>query len=663
MDKFCLLGLESQREDVMRELQKTETVHFKNLQAPASGETEGLFPVLVGEDLDNARHELSKIDFVLSKIGPYHKKPKGLSALTTPAPNLGFEEFCALAQNYDHDAIYKLVKDSDELQKSLTTEKTRLKTENAALSIWLLLDVSAVELESPKSVLYMLGTLPKQATDHFAEAVLYDFPKAYIEFLNSSKDETGVLILALPEEAEAVLNLAKSHGFSHSNFAPSKVPGEIFRANEAKIREIEAEEARVEEEIKAQAAQYEKLMLSRDYFGMILERHSACENFLKTQNVFAAEGWVASEDSDIFLDAVQKGCGADYFLESLPVEKDCTEVPIKLKNNGLVASFEGVTEMYSMPRYGEIDPTPLLAPFYLLFFAMMFGDAGYGAVLAAATALSLKFFSLKKNTRRFFKFFFYLGIATTAVGILYGSVFGVTVFAPLDGRPILDLTGNIMFMLILSVALGVAQIMAGLIIKGYMLCRDGKILDAIFDSLFWILAVGSLVGLLASAALGLASALGFVCGWVLAGSLFGLALTQGRASKGLGGKIGNGLYSVYNITGYVGDFVSYTRIMAIALAGAYIAYSFNLMASLLVSNLGFLPLAIMQYIFAALVCVFGAALNMGLGALGAYVHTCRLQYVEYFSKFYEGGGVPFRAFGPKNTFVNISNKINIDGRH
>ena len=661
MSQFQLLAFEGDREKLLKELQKTGIVHFKNLSQIEDEVLTELDRLPAGEYASGSESELSKIAFALSKIEPFYKKPSARA----PRRALTFEEFDSFVGTYDYNGAYESIKSIDEKIKTLGAEKNKLKTDNDSLLPWAALDIAPADLGASKSVLFFFGTLPRVSVDMFPGAITAEFPCVYIETLDCSREDATCFVITPTDQADGVLALAKQYGFAKVNLSVSQIPSDIISANNVRASEIDTELALCDKDLQELVSHYADLKTARDYFGTLLNRNKSAENFLKTKEVIAVAGWFANDDKDIFMQTVQSVCGENYYIETEDVDKDCTEVPVKLKNNRFVSAFEGVTEMYSMPRYGEIDPTPLLAPFYLLFFAMMFGDAGYGAVLAAAAALSLKFFSLKKNTRRFFKFFFYLGIATTAVGVLYGSLFGVTFFAPLDGRPILDLTGNIMFMLILSVALGVAQIMAGLIIKGYMLCRDGKILDAIFDSLFWILAVGSLVGLLASAALGAGSALGSVCGWILAGSLFGLALTQGRASKGLGGKIGNGLYSVYNITGYVGDFVSYTRIMAIALAGAYIAYSFNLMASLLVSNLGFLPLAIMQYIFAALVCVFGAALNMGLGALGAYVHTCRLQYVEYFSKFYEGGGVPFRAFGPKNTFVNISNinKTNIDGRH
>jgi len=653
MNRFFLFAFEDRRENLLGELQKIEAVHFKNLQAEAR-ELE-MSKISAEAGLSHAEGELSKIDFALSKILPHCKKPGAIEALRQSPPEMGFEEFCEFTKNYDHAPAYDSIKANDDRQRQLKAEKNKLKSDIAAFSDWAGLDVSTLELDRLNSAKYILGFVPKQSSEAFAQAVLRDFCDVHLELLDGAKDKAGVLLVTLPEGYEELLAFAKSRGLEKVSLSFDHAPIALIEENKTKIGAIEAEETRLEEEIEAFAPHLEKLKIARDYFGAMAARHKACENFLKTQSVFAIEGWVSQDDSAMLGQTVEKACGNDYYLELAPVEKDSPEVPIKLKNNKFVSAFEGITEMYSMPKYNELDPTPLLAPFYFLFFAMMLGDAGYGIVLVAATLIGLKLFNLKKGAKRFFLLFFYLGIATTIMGVLYGSLFGVSFFAPVGGKPILDLTGDIMFMIALSIAIGFVQIMAGLCIKGYMLIRDGKILDALFDSLFWIIAVSSLVGLIALGVFGIDSIFSPICGWALAGSLLGLACTQGRASKGIGGKIGNGLNAVYGITGYVGDFVSYTRLMAIALSGAYIAFSFNLMGGLLVEDAGFLPVAVLKYIFAAVVVVFGAALNIGLGALSAYVHTCRLQYVEYFGKFYEGGGVAFKAFGTKNKYVNITN--------
>ncbi|MDR1690110.1 MAG: V-type ATP synthase subunit I [Clostridiales bacterium] len=655
MSKFTLFTFDANRQNLLKELQKIESVHFKNLQSAESEELNHLNKVTSAIELSHAETELGKVSFTLSKIEPYYEKPKGFKAMSAPPPELSFEDFDTFTNTYDYNSVYNTVKENDERAKLLKSEKNKIKTDSDALSLWLSMDVSTKELDGLKNAKYLTGTIPRLNSEQFSESVTHDFPNTYIELLDSVKDEISVLVITTPESFEGVSNILKSHSFTKVNLTLEKPARETVSDNNAKISEIEAKEAKNEEEIKVQSTHYQNLKITYDYLKTLSERHRTCENFMKTKDVCIAEGWTPEGETQNLINAVEKVCGKDYYIETEPVEKDSQDVPIKLKNNKFVTVFEGITEMYSMPKYNEIDPTPLLTPFYILFFAIMLGDAGYGLVLTLGTAFALKFMNLKKSSRRFFTFFLYLGIAAIVVGTVFGSAFGVTFFAPLKNangspKPILDLQNEIMLMLILSVAIGVVQILAGLSIKGYMLIRDGKILDAIFDSLFWILAVGSLIAVLVFAATGADAVFTNVSGIVLAASLVGLGATQGRSSPSIGGKIGNGIYSVYNITGYVGDFVSYTRLMAIALSGAYIAFSFNLMGGLLVQGENPNPLL---YIPAAAICIFGAALDLGLGALGAYVHSCRLQYVEYFGKFYEGGGVPFKPLELKNTFINI----------
>jgi V/A-type H+-transporting ATPase subunit I len=450
-------------------------------------------------------------------------------------------------------------------------------------------------------------------------------------------------------------------GFSRLTLGFQGIPGELMTENENKILQQQAALGEATDRIKDFNGEYEQLNIAADYYETLLERERVCRNFLKTQKVVLIEGWVPAEDSGVFQSIVSGVCGNDYHLEEEDVEKDSEDVPIKLKNNGFVAAFEDVTVMFSLPRYNEVDPTPLLMPFYMLFFGFMLGDAGYGLLLLLGTAFALTRFHLKEGMRRFIKFFFYLSFPTIIAGFVYGSMFGFPFFTPIVGadgthKAILDTNIDVLNMMILSVVVGVVQILCGIAIKGFILLRDGKIFDAIVDSFSWIVTLLACIGLMLGATGMTPAIVSTVSGWALVISLIVLAATQGRDSPTLGGKIGNGLYAVYGLSGYIGDFVSYTRIAALALSGAYIAFSFNLMAQQLIPDgpmIPFIGIGVAKLVFGGLIIVLGQTLNIALGALGAYVHTCRLQYVEFFGKFYEGGGVPFTAFKLKNKFVNI----------
>ncbi len=379
-----------------------------------------------------------------------------------------------------------------------------------------------------------------------------------------------------------------------------------------------------------------------DCLATRLERERARENFLRTESVVVLEGWFPAAEAGQIKTLLDRVCGSDFYLENAPAQKDDPEIPVKLKNNGFVRAFEDVTTMYAVPKYNEIDPTPLFAPFYWFFFGFMVGDIGFGLVLLAGTFLGMKYCNFKPGMKNFLRFFHLCSYGVIAAGCVYSSFFGFTLWPP-----VLDAQADIPTMLILAVALGVVQVVFGLMIKGYILIRDGKFIDAVFDSLFWIVTLLGGICWLVGVTGVIPPIAANIGKWCFVGGIAGLALTQGRGAASIGGKIGTSLWEVYGISGYVGDLVSYTRIVALGLSGAFIGFSFIQMAAII-------PATIPGYFFRFLIIALGQTLNFGLGLLGAYVHTSRLQYVEFFGKYFEGGGVAFKPLKVKNDYVTIN---------
>jgi len=306
-----------------------------------------------------------------------------------------------------------------------------------------------------------------------------------------------------------------------------------------------------------------------------------------------------------------------------------------------VEPFELITSMYSLPKYSEIDPTPVLTPFYMVFFGMMLADLGYGIVMFIVCALALKKFNLDEGQRKFVKFFYFLSIPTAVIGALYGSFFGDLI----KFKGLINPAEDLMKLLVIAVVLGAFQIFFGLGVRGYMLIRDGKPMDAIYDVLTWYAALTGAFLLLGGPSIGLSPTVISIGKWVMIIGMVALVLTQGRANKGIGAKLGGGLYGLYGISSYIGDLVSYSRLMALGLSGGFIAASFNML-------IGMIPKPF-NIIIGVFIFVFAQTFNLLLSALGAFVHSARLQYVEYFSKFYAGGGKAFMAFKPKNQYISV----------
>ena len=656
MNQFTLLTFHAHKQALLKQLQVFGDVHFRMLGQEELTEMDFLRPDFSPDQLSRYEVELEKVRFSVARLAPYVEKPK----MGAKRKTLSFQEFDRYAAEYDYDAVYEKVREQDEAMQAIKADVARRTAENEMLKAWMKLDVSPADLDSLRDAGYLIGTVNKQVADEFAARVSGQFDAAHIELLDTVKDDTTALLLFPAEQYEDVYACARELGFTKASFTLKGMPREVVAENNRAMEQAQAEQIKAEAAVKALAPEHPKLQIALDYFATVLEREKACQNFLQSDTVVLIEGWVPADDSGALHTILDEVCGKEYYLEEAEVEKDSTTVPIKLKNNKFVSLFESITEMYSYPRYNEIDPTPILAPFYWLFFGMMVGDIGYGLVIMLGTTLALKFIDFKPGMRTFMKFFRCLGIAVTLAGVVYGGCFCVTVVKPMtnpatgEAKAILDSQIDITTMLIISIAIGIVHIAVGLLTKLYIGIRDKDYASGIFDGLFWLLAVLGGIGWLLGGVLKIPTLFNVGCAvfWIF---IVGLAATQGRSSPSIGGKIGNGLYGVYGITSYVGDIVSYTRIVALALSGAYIAYAFNIMTGLIVGDFsGNIIVSIIRLIFGIVVVVFGQALNLGLAMLGGYVHSCRLQYVEFFGKFYEGGGKPFQPLKLKNEYIYIN---------
>ena len=458
---------------------------------------------------------------------------------------------------------------------------------------------------------------------------------SYIEVISNTDQDSYVFVMTMKERAEEMDEVLKNFGFSAFQTKYKEKASVLVEEFKLKIQEIEAQKSDLKGVLSNYREEKRTLELAYEYYSNILLRKEASENFLKTDRVVVIQGWVPKNDNSSLEGIIQSSVGDMYYLEFEEVkEEEVAEVPVKLHNKGPAAAFDSITEMYSLPRYDEIDPTPLLTPFYLVFFGMMVADLGYGLVLFVGSLLAMKLLNLDEAQEKFAKFFMYLSIATTIAGAIFGTAFGFELKFGL-----INPSKDTNLLLILSVGFGVIQIFFGLFIKAYMLIRDKQYLYALFDVGSWIMLLIGLPMIFFDGPISLVGKVLAIVGSIL------IILTQGRDEETKGAQIGQGLYALYGITGYVGDLVSYTRLMALGIAGGSIAAALNLI-------IGMFP-GIAVIIVGPLFFIAAHTFNMLLSLLGAYVHTARLQYVEYFSKFYEGGGKAFTPFRTINKFITI----------
>lgn len=645
MKKFTLLAFESQKQKLLKDLQRLESVQFSE--------------VLIQEELeeylqkDSAHIEISEIEedqakirFAIDFLSQYEEKKGMIQSLKEGKNTVTYYELEKAVEDLQWKKQYNYLKEKESTINKKKQHISKLSSEIEEIGKWSNLDISMNEVNNFKNCIAYLGVVPKNFIDNLREDISFQYNNCYIEVVNEDNRDSNILIIFHKELQSEIETLLKRYSFSRVNYDYEVPPKEVIRNFKTKIKELKSELENIKKEIEEHVKYINDFKLIYEYNENHLLRLESCNNFLRSKNILTIEGWLPEETIDKFEEAISKSLNSEYYLELEDAKGE--DVPILLKNGAVSEAFEPITEMYSMPRYNEIDPTPLFMPFYFIFFGMMLSDAGYGLVMFIGSLVALKFFNLDEDKRKSIKMFFYLSISTIFWGVMYGSYFGDAIkISPIWMKP----DSNVILLMIVSVALGLIQIYVGLGIKGYMLVRDGKPLDALLDVGLWYLTLtGGILWLLsASGALSNLSSSGnipTIAKYATFGGMILILLTHGRSEKGIGAKLGAGLYSLYGITGYVGDLVSYTRLAALGLATGFIGSAFNLM-------IGMLGNPIAKILAGSLIFVVGHLFNLFINALGAYVHTCRLQYLEYFNKFYEGGGKTFRPLKFSSKYVKV----------
>ena len=641
MSKFTLFAFESQKEALLDNFHKFENIQFVNLQESAEEDLQSLVKDSENEKVSYLEGEQAKVKFALDLLMKHSEKEGALKSLIKGKSSLDYEELETLAKKSNYKENYQRLKDRDNDLIQMKSEKAKINSEIESLTPWMSLDASFKDLKSLNSSILLMGSLPKAFKDAFREEFESKIPCSYLEVISDGRNAINVIALVYKEYEDKASEILKLYSFNTINLKYDGISAEIVREFNKRLDEISKEEEKINTEIKNDCQYLEDFKIVYEYLSNKHIKASACKNFLKTENTVAIEGWVPTESAKDLENLIKDTTKEEFYLELEKAAKEDDKVPILLKNNVVVEPFELIVSMYSLPKYSEIDPTPVMAPFYMVFFGMMLGDLGYGLVMFTACAIALKKFNLDEGQKKFAKFFLLLSIPTALAGIVYGSFFGDII----KFKSLITPGEDILLLLIISIILGAFQIYFGLGVKGYMLIRDGKPMDAVYDVLTWYCALTGAFLLLGGAQIGLSPAVVNIGKWVMIVGMVALVLTQGRQNKSIGAKLGGGLYGLYGISSYIGDLVSYSRIMALGLAGGFIASAFNMLIRMMPT-----PFNIIIGIF---IFVFAQTFNLLLSALSAFVHSARLQYVEYFSKFYEGGGKAFKVFKSKNQYINV----------
>ncbi|WP_156286287.1 V-type ATP synthase subunit I [Oceanivirga salmonicida] len=629
MTEFNLIVFESKKKELLDSFQKFKEVDFRLSDIKKYG-----YGNFKSENLEDIDEKIFKLDNAIKNVKRYEVSKGAIKSLKEGNKTFTYDELEKYVSNSNamhlESEIVIETNKIDSMNKQIEDYQNKIKEYEDFIE----LDISKNDILKLRKSNFILGTIGTKNFENLESELDKKENLVHYEILKRTNKEIIISLLILKNDYEKIDAILRNSGFNNISIELEKTPKEYLKEYDEKIRNCKGEIRKAESKLKEFTSEIETLKISYEYYKNQKLRESVSEKFGTIQNLSVIAGFIPEDKKETFSEKIEKIAEDYYYLEFKEVEKDDRNIPIKFKNNKFNEAFEDLVKTYSIPSYDEVDPTPVVAPFYWLFFGMMVADFGYGLIMLILSTLVLKTCNLSKSTRRMVKFLFYLSFSIMIWGVVYGSYFNL----PINVYRLLDPVTEYNKIMILSVLFGVVHLFLGLGVKAYVLIRDGKVLDAILD-------VGVLYVVLSSAMAYIALS-SEIAKYILYASLLVMLFTAGRKLKGVGGKFGLGVYTVYGLTGYLGDLVSYLRLMALGLSGGFIAQSVNMICSMI----GYKYSTI---IFVALVFVIGQTINLLLSLLGAYVHTARLIYVEFFSKFYEGGGKEFKDFVIEEKYINI----------
>lgn len=642
MKKMHLLGLKREKEKILKVLQKTGIVEVIDIvedevsedAKELNGEVQRSYVNQeLNRELIDLENKLSNLKFGIDFLKPYVKPT---NPLIHGKPNIKKDELQELlAKENSILESLQAVFDLDKEISQLKTKKSKLITQIEMLSPWRSLDIPLEQLGETGRTTFIAAVMPRKSKAELDKRIADEGLLAEITTLGESKDDVYTLVIYHKEHREPMEKLFKEYSVNLQDFGSLKgTPKELILAAENEIKDIDKEQENIKDKSKKLSDNIQNFEILYDYYTVEKDRKSAFLKVMDTDKTFSMQAWLPEEHEELVKSQISKVTDTVYMEFSEPSEED--DIPVLLSNPKLVEPFEVVTELYSLPDPRGLDPNLYMAPFFFVFFGMMLSDAGYGIIMCLLAGYALQKFKLAGTGKKFTALVFLCGVSTVIWGAIFGGWFGDLLgLKPLWINPL----DNPLSVLILSFIMGIVQIYAGIILNAYKNIRAGKIVDALMDQGLWLVL---LTGLLMFAMPELATMGKYMAIFGAAG----LILTQGRSQKNIIKKFTSGVLSLYDITGYLSDILSYSRLLALGLTTGVIATVINTMAKTVSGS-------IIGYIVMALIIVGGHVFNLAINVLGAYVHSSRLQYIEFFGKFYDSGGRAFDPLKVKTTYVNL----------
>ncbi len=650
MNKISIIGLNAHKPSVIKEIMDLGVVEISSQELKL---TDPEWISIVKKDGNenevlNYDAKISKINDVLVSLESHDKSKKPLFSTRSTITLSEFENR-VLNKVGTEEVVSKLL-ELNKTYNDLSSEENKIEASIMSLKPWVKYELP-LELNETKYTSIFIGVFPNIIDIEKLKSDLKDkTDKCYINLIESDKDQYYFSIICLITEKDIVYEALKQFGFNIVNFKElTETAAENIVQYEKKIKEISDKKAAIEKSISDYVPYKEEIQIYYDYLVIERDKNKILSSILKTDTTFYIQGWTPEVSNDK-VELILKKYECWYEISE---PEDGEQYPVLLDNKSFSQPFEAITELYSLPSSSNIDPTALMAPFYAIFFGLMLADVGYGLIMAVLCFLLLKKFSIEGTMQKMMKLFFYCGLSTAFWGVMFGSWFGDAI--PAAAKLIFNSDFTIspvwinpmeqpMTLLVFSFIFGVIHLFTGMAIQAYMLIRDGDTKAAVFDIGFWYgFIIGIALWLFGNTIIPGSAEIGK---WMTIVFAIGLILTQGRSKDNIAGKLISGVLSLYNITSYLSDILSYSRLLALGLATGVVSSVVSILGSMGGRNI----FGVLLFI---VVLLIGHVFNFAINALGAFVHAARLQYVEFFGKFYEGGGESFNPLAKKTKYNKI----------
>lgn len=649
--KIELIAISKHKSSILDTLQNFGTVEVNNLS-----EEESEFKKI--EQLQKTELTYANLAFAIQVLSPYAEK----KSLFAQAETLSTEEVKKRVEEFDFESVITNCSESEEMLTKAKNKINSLDTELEALDPWKNLEIVIPNICETATINVMVGSMPTPEYANFKEELKTLSVLTESKTVSADEKTTHFYVIFDKKLKEEVRGLLAENKFAQAELPKTeKSVKEYIQELKEEKKEQEKITEKSKKELTTLAKTIEELKIAHDWFGWELEKLETERKFNNTESSFVITGWIPSANIQKLEEELSKITN-QWTLREIEPEED-EKPPVVIKNSNFLSPFEAVTNVYGLPKASELDPTPFLAAFFILFFALALTDAGYGIVMFITMALMLKFFKLAPGIKKLVRLLMYGGIATFIIGVLFGGWFGLTPDQVPSFLSYTSASGEEMFIfqkinavnspltvLILALALGYVQILLGVLIKMVHTFKYESKKDAILDSGTWLFMLTGWGLLILGAAFEM-PVLAEISKWWLITATILIILTQGREKKNIVMKFVSGVLGLYGLVGYMSDILSYSRLLALGLATAIIGLAVNIVADLA----GSIPY--IGWIFMIVIFIGGHIFNLLINSLGSFIHAGRLQFVEFFTKFMEGGGRNLKPFSKKTKYIFLNNNF------